>query len=92
MSKLVLFGANIDWNREIEVNSIDEFGMDVIIHLKDGTSQTRNNCTEFHHRFDSVIAESSAFESDIHSTGGTMELKRIDKIEVVLATKKHENY
>ena len=92
MNTLILFGAKVKWDNELEVISEDEFGMDITIHMVDGTKQTRHNCTEFHHLFDSYFEQASAFESDIHSTGGTIDLKRMTKIEVIKATKLNETY
>jgi hypothetical protein len=35
---------------------------------------------------------SIAFESDIHSTGGTVKVEDIDSVVIVLSAVKHENY
>jgi len=85
--------------------SDSEFGLDITICIKEhklqginieSTIQTRHNCTEFHHRYNNserVFGETcSAFESDIHGTGGTMKIDIIEWIRVDSATKLNENY
>lgn len=88
MAVLKVFNGFLNWDDEIEINLNNEFGLDCVIFLKDGGISYRRNCTEFHHRFKEGIAnrEASAFESDIHSTGGVIELEKVDRIEVSLAT------
>ena len=120
--KLIIDNIEHDWNTEIEIIN-EEFGFDCIIKYKDnmmngnkpsifaGQTETRNNCTEFHHRYntgqrermvedydwnekqlDENLPFRSAFESDLHGTGGTKVLDHIESITVTTATKLHENY
>lgn len=66
-------------------------------------TDVRHNCTEFHHRYNKktnekmnkemnggMMSDSSAFESDIHQTGGTMPVENIESITIVKA--KSKNY
>jgi len=90
---LILFGAELDFNNEIEILSKDKFGMDITIEFKGITKpEVRHNCTEFHHMFKTKFAPSSAYESDIHSTGGVIANEHVTKITVVKATKKNKDY
>jgi len=85
-----------DVNKELEIFSKTEFGMTACIIFKDGTSEIRNNLTEVHYMFQSpTIAQfghSCAFESDIHGTGGTIDLRNLIAIVVYPATEKAKNY
>jgi hypothetical protein len=93
MAKLVVFGQVQSWNKELEIKVNGGNGLDCYITLNNGEQQIRRNCTEFHHRFDSMgSVPASAFESDIHSTGGTIDLDKVVSIEVVMASKLHEDY
>tara|TARA_R110002126_G_scaffold271729_1_gene415620 strand:+ start:356 stop:688 length:333 start_codon:yes stop_codon:yes gene_type:complete len=71
------------------------------------TVQVRRNCTEFHHLYnkrqqddlvkvivttDYVVEYSSAFESDIHSTGGTHRVSYIESIVVDDSKVIHDKY
>ena len=91
MRKLIHLGTELNINIEHELFTEHEFGFDAIIIYKDGEVQTRNNLTEVHHLYKSTF-ESIAFESDIHSTGGTVRLEDIDIVVIVLSVIKHENY
>lgn len=57
-------------------------------------SQTRYNATEFHYLHETFgFAEHSvAIESDIHCTGGTLDVSHIKSIVITKATKKHKNH
>ena len=89
---LKVLGNKMNWDNELEIKDPSEFGMDVIIHLKDGMISIRHNCTEFHHRYERMGEPCSAMESDIHGTGGTVELSRVKMITVLDSTKKHEHH
>jgi len=72
------------------------YGFNVKIKYKNGTEEMRNNVTEIHYNypsaFNNIIGKSVAFESDIHSTGGTIPAGIIKEFEAILATKKEKNY
>jgi hypothetical protein len=96
MERLIIFGQEFDVNTEIEIK-VDrtELGMDCYIVYNDGTSETAHNCTEFHHLYDKSYGftrVSSAFESDIHQTGMTKEVKYIKWIVVVKSIKLNPEY
>lgn len=91
MKKLIYLGTELNINIEHELFTENKFGFDSIIIYKDGEVQTRNNLTEIHHLYKSPF-DSIAFESDIHSTGGTVRLDEIDIVVIVLSAIKHENY
>ena len=62
---------------------------------KGRTSETMNNCTEFHWRFnekDGFFEIESAFESDIHGTGCTRKIKEIKSVVIDYPTKVEESY
>jgi hypothetical protein len=80
--KLFFKNLALDANKEHELFPISEFGFTAVIVLKDNTIEVRNNLTEIHHLFDCVIEKSIAFESDIHSTGGTMNIDKIDTVVI----------
>lgn len=98
MSQLIIFGIERNWDEELEINADLKqmpYGYDCEIHYKNGEVEQRNNCTEVHHRHEglgSMVPVGCAFESDIHYTGGTILLERIDKVVVEVAVKKHDNY
>lgn len=94
MGELIIDGVEEPWSMELEIFN-EEFGFNVEITFKDGFVQTRNNCTEVHHLYQSIITtktKRSAFESDIHRTGGTVAIEEVDKIVVTTATKIEESY
>jgi len=103
MNNLTIFGKEHPVDKEIELFDDSEFGMDCVIRYRDdidrhytGITETRHNCTEFHHLYNIEDKQfdrlSSAFESDIHGTGGTKDIELIEWIQVTKATKKHETY
>ena len=98
MGNLVVFGQKQAWGQELEILiNHSPLGIDCVLTYKDGESrtktETRHNCTEFHHRFDSFNGRaSSAFESDIHSTGGTVDIDRLESIEIRMADRLNESY
>lgn len=93
MSKLVVLGSKVNWDTELELKSEDEFGLDIVVDYKDGEKRHLNNCTEFHHRFQSIFPEvSSAFESDIHSDGCTIRINTIDTITITKGSLKHKTF
>jgi hypothetical protein len=94
--KLIVNGVELDPNQELEIFN-DDKGFDIYVTYKPDSflakhgvyEATVHNCTEFHHLFSK---ESSAFESDIHCTGGTRKVNELDCIIVSDATVLHETY
>lgn len=104
--KLLLFGAELDWDKEYEI-FFDGKGVNIEVSIKELVRkdytlppivETRHNCTEFHHRFNkkenlyNSDDNDSAFESDIHGTGGTKRVGDINWIKITKANIKHKNY
>lgn len=57
--------------------------------------ETRHNVTEIHYNyetFNNVRGKMIAFESDIHGTGGTLQMDYIEEFEATIAIKKEEQY
>ena len=100
--KLFIFGKEINSGCELELILNDEFGLDITIKYIDdvynGVEDIKHNCTEFHHRYNEEWGKdypdevSSAFESDIHSTGSTRRVNMIEWIKVEKANVLHDNY
>ena len=95
---------SINWSQELEIisNNSQPYGFDVTITyttesiakwnklgLDLSEPEIRHNCHEVHHNFRKGM---SAFESDIHSTGGCLEHYELQSIVVNVATKLHDNY
>lgn len=60
-----------------------------------GYFQHFNNCTEVHHRYERSLpfdVDKIAFESDIHCTGCTRDIKHLKFVHVRNATVKSDNY
>ncbi len=55
-------------------------------------NQTFRNVTEIHYNYPSVVANSVAFESDIHGTGQTHLLADIQEFKTELETEIAENF
>lgn len=75
------------------------FGFNVEIWFKKESpfgevSEIRHNVTEIHYLFKDLLrkADSIAFESDIHGTGGNLKVKWIKEFEAKLADKIEESY
>lgn len=100
--RLFIFGKEISSEHEVELIINDDFGLDITIKyiedIYDGVEDTKHNCTEFHHLYNIDDKEkfpdrlSSAFESDIHSTGSTRNVNEIEWIKVEKALVLHEKY
>jgi len=88
MSKLNLFGKEIAFDKELEIIQGD-FGMNIYLIYKDGETETRRNCTEFHHLYRDT---NSAIESDIHSTGGTFDSNIVESIVITKASKLYNEH
>lgn len=105
MKQLIIFGKEHPIDTEIEILDESEFGMRAEIHYNIDAFvginkiEIRNNLTEFHHLYNRnenyiILKEedNSAFESDIHGTGGTKKVKYIDKIIITKAEKLYDEY
>ena len=75
------------------------YGFNVRIKFKRNSPQgeieeTRNNVTEIHYGYNDLLGECTrvAFESDVHGTGGTIEIKHIKEFEARIAIKKEKEY
>ena len=68
------------------------YGFNVRIKYKDGRKEIRNNVTEIHYNYPSLIGRQVAFESDIHGTGGSVFIDEIEEFEAILANKKEKDY
>jgi len=100
--KLFLFGIEINSEYELEINTEEDFGFDIEVKYKedvyDDAEDIYHNCTEFHHLYNKKGMKdfpdriSSAFESDIHSTGCTRQINLLEYIKVDIAKVLHEKY
>lgn len=74
------------------------FGFDVRIWFKENspylvTDEIRHNVTEIHYLYPNPIGRLCvALESDIHGTGGTIDIEHIKEFEAKLATEIAEKY
>ena len=93
MEKLIYLGKELDVKTEHELINNFHFGVNCFITNIDGTTDTRNNCTEVHHIYDSLSTrERIAFESDLHGTGGTRDIKEIQSVVITKADKMEDHY
>lgn len=101
--KLIYLGEELDSNIEHELYSENEFGFNVTVtytkdsfeskHLGGGQfTEKRFNCTEVHHRYKSFHGIKIAVESDIHCTGGTIDVVDVECVIIELATFKSAGY
>lgn len=91
-SNLTFLGNKLNSELEWEFFADNGLGFSVKIKFTDGKTQTFNNITEFHWRFKSHDKPSVALESDIHSTGGTRDIERIETCEVTLEKNIQEHW
>jgi len=90
---LIYLGDSINSNLEYElIPSNLELGFDCIVIDNNNNATIYHNCTEVHHRYDNLFGSWTAFESDIHSTGITVELPKISSIIIVNSAQKHEAF
>jgi len=82
-----------------ETHNDAPFGVNVKIEFHkeshyNGRKEIRYNATEFHylHETFGFTKYSVAIESDIHHTGGTLDLTHIKSIVITKAIKKHEDH
>lgn len=92
--KIIYLGKELDVTKEHELFSDNEFGFKVDIKYTEESwyptkEDTAYNCTEVHHLFDTnyMGGPSIAFESDIHYTGFTRRIDRIESVTIELADK-----
>lgn len=99
--KIFYLGEELDTTKEHELFTDNEFGFKIDIkYTQDSWYTTKDdtayNCTEFHWRFnedeDWAREKCVAFESDIHRTGFTKEIKNIESVNIVLADKLYDEY
>lgn len=104
MNKFTYLGQELDPSQEHELFSENEHGFKVTVVFKaenwrhkDGTKKgvdIFNNCTEVHSRYKSLgkTQNRCALESDIHRTGGTVNIDEIESINIELADETAENW
>ena len=93
MRTLLYNGNPLNVNDEHELKARDNTaGFNVTAIHTDGSVETFQNCTEVHYKLLSKFGEACAFESDIHSTGLTRDLHRLQVISVADAEEIHEDY
>jgi hypothetical protein len=97
-------GTELDSNVEHELFLEEDFGLDIVVEYtpdswmyKAGHKVSKfHNCTEFHWRFnedeDWNLNKSAAFESDIHGTGCTRNIKDIVLVTITKAEKINDDY
>ncbi len=86
--ELIYLNNKLNTSIEHEIFSDNEHGFFVDVIYIDNKKQTFNNVTEVHYLYDSILDESVAFESDIHSTGCTRSINNIKQITINLSNKK----
>jgi hypothetical protein len=91
----------LDVEKEIFYDDSNGFPFGVNVKIKfhkeshyNGRKNIRYNATEFHylHETFGFTEHSVAVESDIHRTGGTIDLTHIKSIVITKATKKHRDH
>jgi hypothetical protein len=80
-----------DTDEENEI-SFSGNGVDVDIEHHDGTGETYLNVTEIHWLYPTPVGKRVALESDIHSTGNTIDILRIKSVIVKGSKVKHEHF
>jgi hypothetical protein len=99
--EIIYLGKKLNPLEEHELFSENEFGFEIGIKYTEESwypkkEQRIFNFTEFHWRYTDIFNEtpsdSVAFESDIHGTGFTKKICDIEKVEIRLAEKLHENF
>lgn len=97
--KLIYLGKELDCSKEHELLTDNEFGFKVDIRYTQESKypekdDTAYNCTEVHHLWseDYMGGPSIAFESNIHGTGFTRLISRIESVTIELADKLYDKY
>ena len=73
----------------------DSFGYNALIIFKDDSVEIRTNLSEIHWRYNMHYDQNRhkvAFESDTHSTGGTVEISKIRSVVCWDAKISHDDY
>lgn len=79
-----IFGLNIPHGYDVTVKyAAVPFG----VH-----TGTLHNVTEVHHLYETPIGKRIAFESDIHMTGCTYDVKELDEVIIEPAQEKHKEF
>lgn len=89
LPKITFLGSELDNTKEHEIFASTEhkFGLKAIVKFKDERDGVHNfnNLTEVHYMYKTFDKPKVAFESELHHTGGTRELDRLESIEIVVA-------
>lgn len=96
--KLIYLGEELDSSVEHELfydEAEHPYGFNAILTYKDGETKpehkvnTHHNCTEVHHLYNDLGTINNekriALESDIHRTGGTRDINRLESVEITVA-------
>lgn len=90
---LLLNWSNLNEHKEHELNTKSPFGVNVTVIFAGGNVRTIQNCTEVHYLFPNKWGEKAcAFESDIHSTGRTVQLHDVLVISITTADEIHDSF
>ncbi len=89
--KLYIEDIEITSDSEIEMFSTNPFGLDAFVSFNDGTFEIRRNCTEIHSRY-YLERNKIAFESDLHSQGGTVSIATIAMVKIIKSNELSECY
>jgi len=101
-TKLIYLGVELDNTKQHELITDHKFGFKVTVVFNENRlwpdkHEVFNNCHEVHFMYGANCGYDGdgprvAFESNIHSTGGTRALNQIDSITIELATENAENW
>jgi hypothetical protein len=69
-----------------------KYHIDSVFFANGVINQTFRNVTEIHYNYPSAVANSVAFESDVHSTGQTHLLSDIQEFEAEMEVEKAEHF
>jgi len=102
--KLTYLGNELNPDKEHELITDHKFGFAILVKYKESSSyyeqhkrgmDTFNNCHEVHWMYNLGNPDPTirvAFESNIHSTGGTRSIDHFESIEITLADKEDSNW
>ncbi len=80
--KLSFLQVELDPNTEHEITADKLKGLDTVVKFKNGKTETFNNLTEVHWDYSTIGNRRVAFETDIHGTGFTYEIDKIESVEI----------